>query len=103
MRTSSHSRDRIVERDELAESRADAKKVAKTAYRKGATINQYQKYPKFFKYLQSRRGESASCSVRIYRDNIYIWKGSKKTLITCHPIPNRFLEEIAEVDEVNNI
>lgn len=94
MRTSYHARTRIVQRDEIANSHNDAKKLAKIAFNSGDTINKYEKYPQFFAYLSRRRNESQTCRVRIYRGNIYIWKGSKKTLITAHPIPDRFLKEM---------
>lgn len=77
---------------------SDAKRLAKIAFSSGDTIDKYQKYPKFFSYLSSRRNESQTCRVRIYRGNIYIWKGSKKTLITVHPIPDRFVKEMEEVN-----
>lgn len=98
MRTSHHARARIVQRDEETECSAEAKKVAKVAFRSGDTINQFHRYPKFFQYLISRRDESNTCRIRIYRGNIYIWKGNTKTLITCHPIPDRFIQEMEEID-----
>lgn len=97
MRTSYHARARIVERDSAANCHNDAKRLAKIAFKSGDTINSYQQYPKFFSYLSSRRNESATCRVRIYNGNIYIWKGSKKTLITAHPIPDRFIREMETV------
>lgn len=97
MRTSYHARARIVQRDEIASCHNDAKRLAKIAFLSGDTIDKYQKYPKFFDYLSKRRNESQTCRVRIYRGNIYIWKGSKKTLITAHPIPDRFIKEMEEI------
>lgn len=98
MRTSYHARARIVQRDEGVDCHAAAKKVAKIAFRSGSTINNFQRYPKFFRYLSDRRDESNTCRVRVYRGNIYIWKGNTRTLITCHPIPDRFVQEMKEVD-----
>lgn len=100
MRTSYHARARIVQRDESANCHNDAKRLAKIAFNSGDTIDRYQKYPLFFSYLSRRRGESATCRVRIYRGNIYIWKGAKKTLVTAHPIPDRFVKEMEEKDGV---
>lgn len=94
MRTSYHARARIVERDSTANCHNDAKRLAKIAFKSGDTINNYQQYPKFFSYLSRRRNESATCRIRIYNGNIYIWKGNKKTLITAHPIPDRFIREM---------
>lgn len=98
MRTSYHARARIVQRDESANCHSDAKRLAKIAFRSGDTIDKYQKYPKFFAYLSKRRRESQTCRVRIYRENIYIWKGNQRTLITVHPIPDIFVKEMEEVD-----
>ncbi len=101
MRTSFHARGRIVERDEEVNSRVEAKKVAKMAFRCGAVIGDFQKYPKFYDYLSRRRSESNTCRVRIFRGNIYIWKGKTKTLITCHPIPDRFVAEMQKINGGN--
>lgn len=92
-----HSKQRIVERTEDNKSYADAKRTAKVAWKSGKTINSYQKYPKFFSYLQNKRKQSNTCSIRIYKGNIYIWRGARKCLLTAHPIPDRYLEEIEKV------
>lgn len=98
MRISYHAKKRIVQRDENSRNHEDAKRLAKTAFNSGDTINSYQKYPKFFDYLKRRIDESNTCTIRIYRGNIYIWKGKSKTLITCHEIPARFIKEMEEVN-----
>ena len=90
-----HSKERLVQRDEKCENFAEAKKLAKQAKRSGATINQFQRFPKFFTYLQNKRNQTNTCSIRVYRGNIYIWQG-KDTLITAHPIPIRFIKEMEE-------
>jgi len=100
MRTSYHSRSRLVERNEDIRCHPEAKKLAKLAFKCGDTINNYQRYPQFFSYLSSRRNESITCRIRIYRGNIYIWKGNNKTLVTAHPIPDRFIKEMEEKDNV---
>lgn len=99
MRISYHARARIVQRDDSANSHNDAKKLAKIAFNSGTTIDRFQKYPKFFAYLCDRRNESATCRVRVYRGNIYIWKGTQKKLITAHPIPDRFIKEMEAINE----
>ena len=96
-RVSNHGKHRIVERDTLSNSFADAKRTAKVAWRSGLTINHFQAYPKFFEYLVGKRGQACNnCSIRIYRGNIYVWRGKHHTLVTAHPIPDRFLEEMSE-------
>jgi hypothetical protein len=87
-----HSKERIVERDTQANNFAEAKKVAKQAYASGKTINQYQDQPQFFRYLQNKKSQANSCVIRVYRDNIYIWRGKGKSLVTAYPIPDRFKE-----------
>lgn len=94
MRLSTHSKRRIVERDSLTSSVAEAKKVAKIAYNAGKSIGAFCGYPKFFEYLQKKKEQTCNCQIRVYRDNIYIWKGSKHTLVTAHPIPDRFRSEL---------
>lgn len=93
-----HSKERIVQRTEGCESFAEAKKLAKQAKRSGATINQFQKFPKFFSYLQNKRNQTNTCSIRVYRGNIYIWRG-KDTLITAHPIPERYIKEMEAIGD----
>ncbi len=89
-----HSKKRIVERDEEVNTFAEAERAAKIAWRSGKTINNFQKYPEFFSYLRNKRDQSTTCSIRVYRGNIYIYRGSNKTLLTAYPIPDRFMEEL---------
>ncbi len=89
-----HSKERIVERDEGVNTFAEAKQVAKIAWRSGKTINNFQKCPTFFSYLKNKKSQSSTCSIRVYRGNIYIWRGSRHTLLTAHSIPERFAEEL---------
>lgn len=90
-----HSKERIIQRTEGCSNFAEAKSLAKLARISGATINQFQLYPKFFAYLQNKKRQSNTCSIRIYRGNIYIWRG-KNSLVTAHPIPDRFIKEMEE-------
>lgn len=98
-RVTRHSKQRIIERTEGVESFAEAKKIAKQAYISGKTLNHYQQYPKFFSYLQNKVSQTNTCSVRVYRGNIFIWrgKGKHKSLITAHPIPDRYIKEMEEL------
>lgn len=95
---SRHSKQRIVERNEGVNTFSEAKRLAKQARVSGKTLNNFQKYPKFFHYLQGKKNQTNDCFIRIYRGNIYIWRGKHKTLVTAHPIPDRFIKEIEEVD-----
>lgn len=93
-----HSKERIIERTEGVTTFAEAKRLAKQAKISGKTINYYQNYPKFFSYLQNKRNQTNDCSIRIYRGCIYIWRGKTKTLVTAHPIPSRYIEEMEDID-----
>lgn len=99
MRVTRHSKQRIVERDDGVQSFAEAKRVAKQAFISGKTINHFQTCPKFYDYLQNKRSQTHDCSVRVYRGNIYIWRGRKHTLVTAHPIPDRFKEEVEAIEK----
>lgn len=91
-----HSKERIVERVEGVNATLDAKKVAKQAWISGKTINHFQTNPAFCNYLRRKRNQTNNCTVRVYRDNIFIWKGKKNHhLVTAHPIPERFMREVA--------
>lgn len=72
--------------------------MAKQARISGKTINHFQKYPKFFSYLQNKRSQTNDCSVRVYQGNIYIWRGKTKSLVTAHQIPDRYIKEMELVN-----
>lgn len=94
IRISKHGKKRIVERTDGIDSISEAKKTAKLAFNSGKTINHFQRYPKFFNYLQNKRDQSNGCRIRVYRGNIYIWKGKTKILVTAHGIPNEYIIEM---------
>ena len=104
---SNHSKERSIERVEGIETVADAKRCAKQAYLYGKTLNNFISYPRFFSYLQNKKNQTRTCSIRIFKDNIYIWrgKGTNKTLITVHPIPDRYKQEMEVInnDESPNL
>lgn len=101
-RVSIHSKERSIERIDEVNSFSDAKRYAKLAKTHGNTINFYQRYPKFFNYLQNKLHQTRTCSIRIYKDNIYIWRGKLQTLVTVHPIPDRYKIEMRAVDNAQN-
>lgn len=94
MKITKHSKERIVERDEKVSCYTEAKRTAKQAYISGKTLNHFQKCPSFYNYLWNKKGQARNCSIRVYHGNIYIWKGRSKTLVTAHPIPDRFKNEL---------
>ncbi len=98
-RITKHSKERIVQRTEGVDTFAEAKRMAKQARISGKTINHFQKYPKFFSYLQNKRSQTNDCSVRVYQGNIYIWRGKTKSLVTAHPIPDRYIKEMEAIKE----
>ena len=98
-RMSGHSKERSKERVDGVESVSDARKYAKQAWQYGNTINQYIRYPRTFAYLQNKKNQTCTCSLRIYKNNIYIWRGKLRTLVTVHPIPDRYLKEMEEIDK----
>lgn len=97
-RLTHHSKERIVERNETVSSIADAKRIAKIAWRSGKQRGEFLKYPKFFSYLANKQSRSNTCSIRVYKNNIYIWKGKNRSLVTSHPIPERYIEEMDEIN-----
>jgi len=97
-RLSKHSKIRLVERDKDINFFREAKRAAATAYRSGKPIGDFQKYPKFFSYLQNKNNQTNTCTIRIFHDIIYIWRGKTKTLVTAHCIPERYLQEMEEID-----
>ena len=93
---SQHSKKRIIQRTEGINYIYEAKRLAKQAWTAGKTISQYCGCPGFAAYLQTKKDQSRTCNIRIYRDNVYIWKGKSHTLVTVIPIPKRYLKEIEE-------
>lgn len=89
-----HSKQRIVERTEGVNSISEAKRMARQAKVSGKSINYFQKYPKFFSYLQNKKGQTNTCIVKVFHGNIYIWRGKQKALVTFHPIPDRYIKEM---------
>ena len=102
-RVTRHSKERLVQRNETIDNYAVAKRVAKIAWHSGRTIGEYNAYPKFFSYLTNKRNQSNTCSIRIYQDNIFIWRGSHRNLVTSHPIPDRYKEEMELVDKQKEV
>ena len=97
-RLSGHSKERSVERVDGVETFSEAKRYAKQAWQYGHNIGNYISYPRFFSYLQNKRGQTRTTHIRIFKNNIYIWRGSNKTLVTVHPIPDRYIKEMKEID-----
>lgn len=98
-----HGKERMIERIEEVSSVAEAKRMAKQAKHSGKPIGCFQQYPEFFSYLQDKKCQSNSCSIKIYKNYIYIWKGKHKTLITVHGIPEQYLQEMIEIDKSKKI
>ena len=97
-RITQHSKERIIQRVDSVSSAQEAKKIAKIAWRSGLPRSNFSKYPKFFSYLTNKHGQSNTCSIRIYQGNIYIWRGKNRSLVTSHPIPDRYLKEMEIID-----
>lgn len=93
---SKHYVKRAITRTE-ASCAQEAKRAAKVAYRSGQTINNFYEYPRFYEYLKRKKFQSNECIVRVYKDNIYIWRGKNHNLTTVHPIPDRFVKEMADL------
>lgn len=101
-RLTQHGKERIVERNDTITSIADAKRIAKIAWRSGKPRGDFAKYPRFFSYLANKQSRSNTCTIRIYKDNIYIWRGRDRSLVTSHPIPDRYLKEMDEINSKEN-
>ena len=84
-RLSKHSKIRLVERDKDINFFREAKRAAATAYRSGKPIGDFQ-------------NQTNTCTIRIFHNIIYIWRGKTKTLVTAHCIPERYLQEMEEID-----
>ena len=95
---SDHAKQRSKERVDGVETNYDARRFAKQARQYGKTIASYQIYPRFFSYLQNKNNQTRTTKIRIYKNNIYIWRGTTQTLVTVHPIPDRYIKEMEVID-----
>lgn len=93
-----HSKERLVQRNNTITNHQEAKRIAKIAWRSGKERGYFNKYPKFFAYLTYKRNQAHTCSIRVYQGSIFIWRGNNKSLVTSYPIPDRYVEEMAEID-----
>lgn len=96
-RITRHGKMRLVQRADDCDNFVEAKKLAKLARTSGLTVDKFAKYPKFYLYLQHKNAKTNSQTIRVYRGNIFIWKG-KNTFVTAHPIPYRYIKEMEMID-----
>lgn len=97
-RISFHSKERSKERVDGVETNYDARRLAKQARSSGRTVDKFLKYPRFYSYLINKNNQTRTTSIRVFHDNIYIWRGASQTLVTVHPIPDRYKKEMEEID-----
>lgn len=98
MRISAHSKQRIIERNQEIGNVAAAKREARQAHSQGSSPDKFRKFPKFYDYLLNKASRSNTCYVKVYHNNVYIWRGKKtKTLVTSYPIPKRYQEELGVI------
>lgn len=72
--------------------------MAKQAWTSGKTISYFCSYPDFCNYLRSKQGLSKTSSIRVYRGNVFIWRGKSKTLVTAFPIPEKYIGRLEELE-----
>lgn len=99
MRITKHAKERIIERNELVNSVAMAERNAKIAFRSGITIGRVDKLsPELASYMRNKKHRNGSNStIRIYQNNVYVWRGDNHRLVTAHPVPEYLKEEAAKV------
>lgn len=99
MRITKHAKQRIKERNENVSSIAMAERNAKIAFRSGLTIGCVDKFSETLaEYMRNKKRRNGSnATIRIYQNNVYVWRGDNHRLVTVHPIPNIFKEEAEKV------
>lgn len=93
-RASYHGKERLVQRLEEVNNFEDAKKMEAIAWHSGKTINHFQSYPRTYSYLRYKKNRTNECSIRVYRNNLFIWRGKKRKFVTAYPLPQALLDEI---------
>ena len=95
-----HAKQRIQERNDTIDSVALAKRNAKIAYHSGYKIYQLAGHcPHITAWMRKKKGQNGNdAKVRLYQNNLYIWKGKKNRLITVLPLHEKHLEELKEAE-----
>lgn len=95
-----HAKQRIQERNDTINSVALAKRNAKIAYHSGYKIHQLAGYcPHITAWMRKKKGQNGNdAKVRLYQNNLYIWRGKKNRLITVLPLHEKHLEELKEAE-----
>ena len=96
-----HAKQRIVQRDDSVNTIAVAKRNAKIAYNSGYKIHELAGYcPHITAWMRRKKGQNGNdAKVRLYQNNLYIWRGKKKRLVTVLPLCENFQRELNEFNE----
>ena len=96
-----HAKQRIQERNELVSSAALAKRNAKIAYNSGYKIHQLAGHcPRITAWMRRKKGQNGNdAKVRLYQNNLYIWRGKKSRLVTVLPLYEELQEELKNYHE----
>lgn len=91
-----HAKQRIQERNESVNSAAMAKRNAKIAYNSGYKIHQLARdCPRIARWMQKKKDQNGGAAkVRLYQNNLYIWRSKANRLITVLPLCEELQEEL---------
>lgn len=100
MTITQHSKQRLIERNDKVDNYENAKRNAKVAFNSGYCIhNLAESCPRtadWMRYKKEKNGRTAR--VRLYQNNLYLWRGQHKRLITVIPLPKVLREEVEKYE-----
>ena len=91
-----HAKQRIQERNDSVTSAALAKRNAKIAYNSGYKIHELAGHcPHITAWMCKKKEKNGNdAKVRLYQNNLYIWRGKANRLITVIPLSEKLKEEL---------
>jgi hypothetical protein len=101
MQITKHAKERIKERNESIDSCHLAKRNAKIAYNSGYKIHELARdCPRIARWMQKKKDQNGnSAKVRLYQNNLYIWRSKANRLVTVIPLCKDFQEELKKYCE----
>lgn len=95
-----HAKERLVERNDSVNSFKMAERNAKIAFRSGYKIHQLARdFPRIAQWMQNKKDQNGGAAkVRLYQNNLYIWRSKANRLITVIPLCEDFQKELEKLN-----
>ena len=96
MTITQHGKMRLVERNDKVDNYEAAKRNAKIAFNSGYCIHQLAEHcPRTADWMRCKKEKNGrTARVRLYQNNLYLWRGTHKNFITAIPLPKILRKEV---------